>query len=156
MPITNGTKPVKDATETDFNVKTIDDTADDSSSPCHGVLDPTTGAPISPATSDKQPALDNNKTPVIPAMTTGGHTSAQTNATGTNWTAFGSQACKQLTVSNQTGTTLEFRQGGSGTGFQVPTGAFYTFFGIGNASQLEVRRVDTSNTQVTVSARWES
>lgn len=102
------------------------------------------------------PAADNSKTPVIPSMTSGGNVSVQTAATGTNWTAFGSQALKQLTVSNQTGVAIEFRQGGAGVGFQVPTGAFYTFFGITNANQLEARRVDTGNTQVTVTARWES
>lgn len=100
--------------------------------------------------------LDNSKYPVIPSMTTGGNVSAQTNATGTSYTAFGSQALKQLTVSNQTGVTLEFQQGASGVGFQVPTGAFYTFFGITNANQIGVRRVDQSSTQVTVTARWEN
>jgi len=89
-------------------------------------------------------------------MTQGGNLSAQTPATGTNFAAFASQSCRQLTVSNQTGTTLEFRQGGSGVAFQVPSGAFYTFFGLQNADQLGVRRVDTSNTQVTVTARWEA
>lgn len=103
----------------------------------------------------KTPALDNSKQPVIPSMTTGGNLSVTTAATGTNWTAFASQACKQLTVSNQTGVTIEFRQGGAGVGFQVPAGAFYTFFGITNANQFEARRFDTSNTQVTVTARWE-
>lgn len=93
---------------------------------------------------------------VTPAMTSGGNISATTNATGTNWTAYGSQACKQLTLSNQSGTTIEVRQGGAGVGLQIPTGAFYTFFGITNANQLEVRRVDTSNTQVTITARWEA
>lgn len=104
----------------------------------------------------KLPSLDNSKVSVIPAMTTGGNISVQTAATGTNWTAFSSQALKQLTVSNQTGTTIEFRQGGSGVGFQIPSGSFYTFFGLTNANQLEARRVDTSNAQVTATARWES
>lgn len=90
------------------------------------------------------------------AMASGGNLSIQTAATGTNWTAFASQACKQLTISNQTGTTIEVRQGGSGVGLQVPTGAFYTFFGITNTDQLGIRRVDTSNTQVIVTARWEA
>lgn len=102
------------------------------------------------------PAADNSKTPVIPSMTTGGNVSVTTAATGTNWTAFASQACKQLTISNQTGTTIEFRQGATGVGFQVPTGSFYTFFGLSNANAIDARRVDTSNTQVTVTARWES
>lgn len=108
------------------------------------------------ADADKFAALDNSKTPVVPSMTTGGHLSAQTAATGTNWTAYGSQACKQLTLSNQTGSMIEVRQGGAGVGFQIPTGAFYTFFGLTNANQLEIRRVDTLNTQLTVTARWES
>ena len=108
------------------------------------------------AVNGKLPATDNSKVPVIPSMTTGGNISATTAATGTNWTAFGSQALKQLTISNQTGTTIEFRQGGSGVGFQVPSGGFYTFFGITNANQIDIRRVDTSNVQVTVTARWES
>jgi hypothetical protein len=107
--------------------------------------------------TDEVPFLDaDGKMVTVPTMANGGHLSLTTNATGTNWTAFGSQACKQLTLSNQTGTTLEVRQGGAGVGFQIPDGAFYTFFGITNANQLSVRRVDTSNTQVTVTARWES
>jgi hypothetical protein len=98
----------------------------------------------------------SNQMPVLPSMGSGGHLSLQTNATGTTYTAFGSQVCKQLTVSNQTGTTLEFRQGATGVAFQIPTGTFYTFFGLTNANQIDGRRVDTSNTQVTLTARWES
>jgi hypothetical protein len=108
------------------------------------------------AVNAKLPDLDSSKISVIPSMNSSGHLSAQTNATGTDWTAYGSQALKQLTISNQSGTAIEFRQGGSGVGFQVPTGSFYTFFGISNASSLEIRRVDQSNTQVTITARWES
>lgn len=93
---------------------------------------------------------------VTPIMGAGGNISAQSASTGTNWTAFGSQALKQLNVSNQTGVTIEVLQDGAGVGLQIPTGAFYTFFGITNANQLSVRRVDTSNTQVTITARWES
>jgi len=94
--------------------------------------------------------------PVIPSMASGGNISAQTAATGTNWTAYSSQTCKQLTLSNQSGTTIEVRQGGTGVGLQIPTGSFYTFFGITNTNQLEIRRVDTANTQVTITARWET
>lgn len=101
-------------------------------------------------------ASNQSAFPVVPTMSSGGNLSATTAATGTSWTAFGSQALRQLTISNQTGATLEFRQGGAGVGFQVPTANFYTFFGLTNANQIEVRRVDTTNTQVTVTARWES
>ena len=115
----------------------------------------TTGNASLASLDSKTPELDSSKQPVIPSMTSAGHLSVTTAATGTNWTAFSSQACKQLTVSNQSGVVIEFRHGGAGAGFQVPSGAFYTFFGLTNASQLEARRVDQSNTQVIVTARWE-
>ena len=118
--------------------------------PRHKVTFGVDGAAVDVSSSNPMPVTANY------SRGTGGHVSAQTAATGTNWTAFGSQSLKQLTISNQTGVTLEFRQGGSGVGFQIPSGAFYTFFGITNANQIDVRRVDTSNTQVTVQARWES
>lgn len=131
-----------------------------------GVVDSTTTrvtlATDGPGVSNLQtiatntPTIDNGKQPVIPSMTTGGNVSVTTAATGTNWTAFGSQALKQLTVSNQTGVTIEFRQDATGVGLQIPDGAFFTLFGITNANQIGARRVDTSNTQVTVTARWES
>jgi hypothetical protein len=104
----------------------------------------------------KTPALDSNRQPVIPSMASGGNISVQTAVTGTNYTAFASQACKQLTISNQSGTVVEVRQGAAGVALQIPTGAFYTFFGITNTNQLEVRRTDVSNTQVTLTARWEA
>jgi len=104
----------------------------------------------------KTPALDNNRVPVLPSMTNGGNLAVTTNATGTTYTAFASQACKQLTISNQSGVVIEVRQGGGGVALQIPTGAFYTFFGITNANQLDVRRVDVSNTQITITARWEA
>jgi hypothetical protein len=91
-----------------------------------------------------------------PAMTDGGHGQVQTAAVGTNWTALASQNCRQLTIANDTGTKLEVRQGGTGVGFPIFDSTYYTFFGLSNANQLEVRRADTSNTQVTVEYRWES
>jgi hypothetical protein len=93
---------------------------------------------------------------VVPKMQSGGNTSAQTAATGTNWTAFASQDCKQLTLVNNTGTTIEFRQDGAGVGIAVPDQTYFPIYGISNVSQVSVRRVDTANTQVTVAARWES
>jgi hypothetical protein len=78
--------------------------------------------------------------------------SLTTNATGTTYTAFSSQACTALDLVNNTGTTLEVRRGGSGSTIPVPTGSARLFVGITNASDLQVRRADTSNTQVTVTA----
>lgn len=87
-------------------------------------------------------------------MANSGHIAAQTAADGTGWTAFESVRASNLIVSNQTGTSLEFRQDGAGVGFVVPNGTIFEFSEIGDAAQLEVRRVDTSTTQVTVTARW--
>jgi hypothetical protein len=104
----------------------------------------------------KTPALDNAKTPTVPSMTTGGNLSAQTTTLGNTYQPFASQACKQMTISNQTGTMIEVQQGGSGVGYQIPTGAMMPFFGLTNANQLGVKRADNGTTQVTVTARWES
>lgn len=93
---------------------------------------------------------------VIPRMREGGNVSVQTAAVGTNYATFGAQACRQFTVCNDTGTAVEVQQDGAGVAIPVADGAYFTFFGITNASQLGVRRKDTSNTQVTVKARWEA
>src|SRR5262245_39701910 len=96
---------------------------------------------------------------VVPKMTGGGHTSVQTAATGSNYTAFAAQPCKQLTIVNNTGTALEVKDasdGASGVALPIADGGIYTFYGLSNAAQLSVRRVDTSNTQVTAKARWEA
>ena len=75
-----------------------------------------------------------------------------TAATGTNWTAFGSSACDALDLTNSTSVAIEYRRGGAGNGMQVLSGASRLIVGISNANQIEVRRVDTSNTQVTIQA----
>lgn len=97
-----------------------------------------------------------NPLPTLPAMASGGNISVQTNATGTTYTAFTSQACKQLTLVNNTGTTIEFRQGGAGVAVPVFDKAAFTIFGLTNTNQIDIRRTDTSNTQVTIQARWEA
>lgn len=93
---------------------------------------------------------------VTPEMSSGGNLSVQTAATGANWTVIGAQACKQLTLVNNTGTKIEFRQGGAGVGVVVFDQSGFTIYGITNANQIEIRRVDQANTQVTVQGRWES
>lgn len=101
-------------------------------------------------------ASDQAAVGVAPQLSSGGHISAQTAVSGTAYTAFGAQACKQLTILNGTGVDIGVTVGGAGVEVPVLAGTYYTFFGITNASQLSVRRVDTSTTQVTVAARWES
>ncbi len=98
-----------------------------------------------------------NPIPSLPQMANGGHLALATHATtGTTYVAFGSQACKQLTIANNSGVDVEVLQGNTGVSFPVFMNTVYTFFGLTNASQLSVRRVDTANTSVTVKARWES
>lgn len=90
------------------------------------------------------------------SATSGGNGSVQTAATGTNYTALSSQAVARVHVVNTSGTDIEVRQDGAGVALPVANGTGFTFNGISNASQLSIRRVDTSNTQVTVYYRWEN
>lgn len=80
--------------------------------------------------------------------------SLQTNATGSTYTAFGSQACEMLDIVNTApaAVDLEVRRGSSGNTIIVPAGSSRMFVGLSNASGLEVRRYDQSNTQVTITA----
>ena len=80
--------------------------------------------------------------------------SLQTNATGTTYNAFASQACEQLDIVNTapSAVDLEVRRGGSGNTIIVPGGSSRMFVGLSNASDLQVRRQDTSNTQITFTA----
>lgn len=94
--------------------------------------------------------------PVAPMLTSGGNGTAQTSATGANWVTLTAQVCKQVTFVNNTGTAIEVRQGGAGTAIPVVDQSVFTFYGITNASDLSIRRVDTSNTQVTIAYRWEA
>lgn len=93
---------------------------------------------------------------VTPQMASGGNISAQTANPGTSYTAFGSQACKQVTVVNDTGTTILVQQGAAGVGVPIFDQSAFTFFGLSNANALGVKRKDDGNTQVTVAARWEA
>lgn len=93
---------------------------------------------------------------IVPIMENGGNGSVTTAAAGANYTALAAQACHHVTIVNDTGTKLEVQQNTAGTALRIPDGQFYTFYGIKDASQLGVRRADTSNSQVTATYRWES
>ena len=94
---------------------------------------------------------------VVPCMNSGGHTSANTHATvGTTFVVFGAQACKQLTVFNNTGVAIEVQQGGAGVSVPIQDKTFFTFFGLTNANQLGIRRVDVTAGALTVQARYEN
>jgi hypothetical protein len=101
------------------------------------------------------PALVNNRVPVqnsVPTAASGAILTLTTNATGTTFTAFANTACVALDIVNNTGTTIEYRRGATGTAMQIPTGSARLVVGITNANQIDVRRTDTSNVQVTLQA----
>lgn len=88
----------------------------------------------------------------LPTTTAETHVSVQTAAVGTNYTAFAAQACLLLDIVNTSGTDIEITRGGTGVAIRVPNNSARMFGAITNANQLSVRRVDTSNTQVAVTA----
>lgn len=103
----------------------------------------------------KIPTLINGRQPVnssVPQVTSGTILALTTNASGTPYTAFASQACTALDIVNNTGVTIEYRRGATGSAMQIPTGAARMIIGITNASQIDVRRTDVSNTTVTIQA----
>ena len=93
---------------------------------------------------------------VLPAMTSGGHVAVGTAAGGTTFVPFAAQPCRQLTIANNTGVTVELQQGGGGAALPVFAGSYFTLLGLTDASTVGVRRVDQSTTQVSVTARWEA
>lgn len=76
----------------------------------------------------------------------------QSQATGANWTAFAARPCEALDIVNNTGTALEYRRGGAGASIVIPDGSSRLVVGITDANQISMRRVDQSNTQVTITA----
>jgi len=78
--------------------------------------------------------------------------SATTAASGTGYTAYASTSCNQLDIVNNSGTAIEYRRGATGSTIPIPTGTSRLVVGITNASSIDIRRVDTSTTQVAIAA----
>jgi hypothetical protein len=93
-----------------------------------------------------------NQRITVPSATSVTVLNLTTAATGTNWTAFSSQVCGALDIVNNTGVTIEYRRNATGVAMQIPNGAARMVIGITNANQIDVRRTDTANSQVTVQA----
>ena len=74
----------------------------------------------------------------------------ETAAVGTEYTAFGAQACDGLVIDNHSGQSMQVKKGATTT--VIPTGVSRYIGGIANANEISLRRVDTSNTQLTVYA----
>ncbi len=92
---------------------------------------------------------------VAPLFSEGGNVSVQTNADGTSFVAFAARIAKRLVLVNNTGTDIEFQQGGSGVAVTVPDGTTFEVYGFDDLANIAVRRVDQAVTQVTLTARWE-
>jgi hypothetical protein len=76
----------------------------------------------------------------------------QTAGDGATWAAFANQACTCLSLVNNSGQDLEFRRGGAGNALPLLNRMAYLVVGLTNANQVSIRRIDQSNTQVTLSA----
>ena len=78
--------------------------------------------------------------------------SLTTSATGATFTAFSSQTCNSLDIVNTSSVAIEYRRGATGNAMTILSGSSRLVVGITNANQIDVRRVDQSNTQITIPA----
>lgn len=92
----------------------------------------------------------------VPALAAGGNFEVNTRTdAGTNYAQFPDIQCLQVTVAAPNDYDIEVLQDAAGAAFPVRAGGSQTFFGIANANQLSVRRIDTVAQAVKVSGRWE-
>lgn len=77
-----------------------------------------------------------------------------TSATGTTFVAFPSQACERLDIVNAEpdAVDLQIRRGGSGETLCIPAGTTRMVEAIADASDIQVRRYDLSDTPIEVKA----
>ena len=120
-------------------------------------VDPPTETTLA-AMSAKLPASPGPKAgsaslSVVEALPTTTNFSVQTSATGSSFVALASAACNVVRIINAWpgAADIEVRRGGAGVTIPVPGGAERAFDGLTNANELDVRRIDQSNTQVTIS-----
>ena len=75
----------------------------------------------------------------------------QTNASGATYNTITAAACIFARVHNPNSVTIDVRRVGDSTSIvTVPALGSKTFYGIGNTNELEFRRTDVSNTQVSI------
>lgn len=109
--------------------------------------------PVFVTNLETDPAQGGSPLQVVPAMTSSGNLSV---STGASYTEFASAPCKQLTLANNSGVTINVQQGGEGASLPVFAGTYFTLLGLSNANQIAVSRADGTATAVTVNARWEA
>lgn len=93
---------------------------------------------------------------VSPSMTSSGHLELATSATSGAYSTFSSQVCKQITLFNNTGVLIGFKQNNTGPVIPLFREQPFTLFGVTNTNQISIIRADLSTTPVTVQLRWES
>jgi hypothetical protein len=76
--------------------------------------------------------------------------SVSTSITGTNWVQLPNGEASSVTLRNRSGTDVEISIGGSGQALQIPDSTDLLVAAIANSNEWSVRRVDQSNTPVTV------
>lgn len=84
--------------------------------------------------------------------------SAQSAAAGANWAAFPAYVCGSLSILNNSGTDIHLRRKGEVAASRVlllKDGQAWMMRSITNASEVEFRRADVSNTQATLHAEAE-
>lgn len=96
--------------------------------------------------------VTNHRFSTTPLATQVDIVSLQTSATGSSYVTFAAFGCDSLDIVNTTGTAIEYRRGGTGDTVTIPNNSARMIVGISNASEISLRRVDQSNTQVTVKA----
>lgn len=76
----------------------------------------------------------------------------QTSAVGATWVTLTAKPCDAVEIVNTTGTptAIEYSRDGGTTAITIPANMARYIGGISDASQISIRRVDLSNTQVTV------
>lgn len=89
----------------------------------------------------------------LPGAETVTHMSLATSGTGATYVAFGAGTGDALSGWNTTGVALEYRRGGAGVAVQIPVDAPFLILLPGrDATTIGARRVDQSNTPVTLTA----
>lgn len=100
--------------------------------------------------------LRESPVPMTPAFSGWGIVGVSTLADGDAYAQMPAQACKQLTITNNTGGTIEICKGGAGEAYPIVDLGTQSFFALANANELWVRRYDKVGTPVRVTAVWEA
>jgi hypothetical protein len=86
----------------------------------------------------------------LPKAAGAGITSATTSTTGSNFVPLPNGGCNQLEIYNYSNADIEYRRFGTGPAFPIAAKDSRMIVGVSNPADISIRRVDQSNTPVTV------